>query len=616
MYAIARIDKIKGLGHLKKAGNHNMRSVNVQNADASKPDGAVVLHGSDDPAGDVIARLPVDGNGEIKVRKNAVWAVEHLLTASPEYFRPDNPEAAGEYDEERMQAWKECAMRFLRDKYGDNLAHAVLHLDEATPHIQALVVPRRDDGKLDAAKLFGPEQLRRMQTEYHEYTADLGLQRGISGSKAKHNTLKRYYGRVNSQTADLPQVITPAPAALPNATLAERIPFTSAHAQRVSQEQANEKQGRKRSKEVRERNRAALKQYPVVAAKAAKADDMAKAERAREKALERLRDRANEIREIPLAAVFERFDCKADRRDKHNVDSPAGRISVEGQKWYNHDLHMGGKGAIDLVMHLGNWNYTDAIAWLGAELGTDAAVSAALARTRDIATTQARGRVKSAVPEPSAAPEAVQRVREYLTNKRGLEPNLVDSVMRQGYVFPVVHQAKDREFVNVGFKLSGGKGVELRGVAGSYHGARGEKGLFVIAPKGATKTVFVESAIEALSYYQLADARGESVKVISTTGSSRDRLQKAVQTEIDNGMTVVPAFNADKAGQSLAAAVTAMGGEKHEIPPYGLNDWNDWLLRKPEIERIEAEQRQAERDAEVAKSMQRPDHDQDQGMSL
>lgn len=199
MYAIARIGKIKGLSHLTKASNHNMRSVEVPNADSSKEYGVVVLAGSNDPASDVISRLPVDKNGELKVRKNGVWAVEHMLTASPEYFRPDNPEAAGEYDHDRMEAWRVRAMRFLEQRYGDNLAHAVLHLDETTPHIQALVVPKREDGKLDAATLFGPEQLRQMQTEYAEVMEDLGLQRGISGSKAKHRTIKRYYGMVNGQ---------------------------------------------------------------------------------------------------------------------------------------------------------------------------------------------------------------------------------------------------------------------------------------------------------------------------------------------------------------------------------------------------------------------------------
>jgi hypothetical protein len=39
----------------------------------------------------------------IQVRKNAVWAVEFLKTASPEYFRPDNPGQAGDYEPQRLE---------------------------------------------------------------------------------------------------------------------------------------------------------------------------------------------------------------------------------------------------------------------------------------------------------------------------------------------------------------------------------------------------------------------------------------------------------------------------------------------------------------------------------
>ena len=35
--------------------------------------------------------------GEQTIRQNAVLCVEMLLTASPEYFRPDEPDKAGNY---------------------------------------------------------------------------------------------------------------------------------------------------------------------------------------------------------------------------------------------------------------------------------------------------------------------------------------------------------------------------------------------------------------------------------------------------------------------------------------------------------------------------------------
>lgn len=610
-FAIARVAKIKGMQHLSKASNHNMRSVPVPNASSGKS-GAIVLAGSHDPAGDVIARLPVDSNGEIKTRKNAVWAMEHLLTASPEYFRPDNPEAAGQYDESRMEAWKDRAMRFLHDKYGDNLAHAVLHLDEATPHIQALVVPRRADGKLDAAKMFDPEALKRMQSDYADYMQDLGLERGIEGSKAKHESIKAYYGRVNAPDPEVSMVKTPRPAELSPQTLAEKIPGTAAYRERKQTEIDHESIKNQREKEIKRYQSDVLRAAPKWSAKAREFDARTKANEARNKAAERLRENANRVRDIPLSAVFDQLDCKPDRRDKKNWDTPAGRISVDGQKWYNHDLGKGGYGSIDLVMHVANVDYKGALAYLGAELGTESAVSAALAKTQEEARRDAVEKAPSLIPDPSS--EHIGLVREYLVQERGINPRLVDHQIERKRIFATAVESHGRVYVNAAFRLKSpdGDGVEMRGISGTYHGMRGKKGLYSIRTGSEyTKAVFVESTIEALSYMTLAIERGEKVKVISTGGSAVKTLQNAVQAEIDKGVRVVPAFNTDSAGKRLSERVTAMSGEQPEEPPFHQNDWNDYLRNRVELEKHAKLSEQFSR-AEDKKS----DHDRDRGLSL
>jgi len=609
-FAIARVAKIKGMQHLSKAANHNMRSVSVPNA-APGTSGAIVLAGSDDPAGDVIARLPVDSNGEIKVRKNAVWAMEHLLTASPEYFRPDNPEAAGEYDQDRMEAWKERAMSFLHDRYGDNLAHAVLHLDEATPHIQALIVPRREDGKLDAAKLFDPDALVRMQSDYADCMADLGLERGIEGSKAKHESIKSYYGRVNAPDPEISTIKTPSPKDLEAPTLAERIPGTAAHRARKEAEKKHDQQAEQRQKEVAKRRNDVLKAAPTWKAKSKEFDARTKANEARNKAAERLRENANRVRDIPLSAVFDQLDCKPDRRDKKNWDTPAGRISVDGQKWYNHDLAKGGYGSIDLVMHVANVDYKGALAYLGAELGTESAVSAALAKTQEEARRDAVEKAPSLIPDPSS--EHIGLVREYLVQERGINPRLVDHQIERKRIFATAVESHGRVYVNAAFRLQSpdGEGVEMRGIAGSYHGMRGKKGVYSISTgDGYTKAVFVESTVEALSYMTLALERGEKVKVISTGGSAVKTLQNAVQAEIDKGVRVVPAFNTDSAGKRLSERVTAMSGEQPEEPPFHQNDWNDYLRNRVELEQ------QAKIAEEFSRSEATKKQDRDHGHGL
>lgn len=64
-----------------------------------------------------------------------------VLSASPEYFRPGDPDAAGTWDEGRLAAWIEASMNQLREEHGADLVFAELHLDEDTPHIHAVVAP-------------------------------------------------------------------------------------------------------------------------------------------------------------------------------------------------------------------------------------------------------------------------------------------------------------------------------------------------------------------------------------------------------------------------------------------------------------------------------------------
>jgi hypothetical protein len=64
-----------------------------------------------------------------------------VLSASPEYFRPADPEAVGTWDEDRLATWIEATMNQLREEHGADLIFAELHLDEDTPHIHAVVAP-------------------------------------------------------------------------------------------------------------------------------------------------------------------------------------------------------------------------------------------------------------------------------------------------------------------------------------------------------------------------------------------------------------------------------------------------------------------------------------------
>ncbi|MDV2456617.1 MobV family relaxase, partial [Acinetobacter towneri] len=124
-----------------------------------------------------------------KVRKNAVLCVEYLITGSPEWDGWGTDKEAIYFDR---------AVAFLKKRHGaENVISTSIHRDETTPHLVAYVVPIDERGKLNArAFLGGRGKLSAMQTFFAECVKDLGLERGLEGSKARHTTIKDFYAEV------------------------------------------------------------------------------------------------------------------------------------------------------------------------------------------------------------------------------------------------------------------------------------------------------------------------------------------------------------------------------------------------------------------------------------
>lgn len=207
-FTVFRMDKLKTWGDVGGCGSHNLRQRPTPNADQTRENHHLIGGAEDN-----LVKVVRDKIGDQTIRKNAVLAVEFVMSASAEYFRPTAPEKGGTWDESRLKPWVESNMAWLRDRYGDRVVSAVLHLDELTPHIQAVIVPLDDKGKLNARALFGGSKhtLSELQTDYAKAVEGLGIRRGIEGSAATHTTVMEYYNRANVAFSELPKVTTPAP---------------------------------------------------------------------------------------------------------------------------------------------------------------------------------------------------------------------------------------------------------------------------------------------------------------------------------------------------------------------------------------------------------------------
>ncbi|WP_236949646.1 plasmid recombination protein, partial [Mycobacterium tuberculosis] len=80
-----------------------------------------------------------------------------------------------------------------------------IQLDESTPHIVAYVVPKDPKGKMNARYwLGGADKLTAMQTDFADKVgAKYGLERGVEGSQAKHQDVKRRHAQVQKPLQEM-----------------------------------------------------------------------------------------------------------------------------------------------------------------------------------------------------------------------------------------------------------------------------------------------------------------------------------------------------------------------------------------------------------------------------
>lgn len=194
-FAILRLQKLKSFADVGGSLSHNYRNRETLNADDARTHlNEHELDTNEKCMTAIRDRIPE------KRRKDAVLCIEHLITASPEWDG---------WGTEKETAFFEQSKKWLENKYGkNNVVSTTIHRDETTPHLVAYVVPVDEaTGRLNAKKYIGGSRhtLSQMQTDFAVEVKELGLDRGIQGSKAKHTSIKEYYENVNahSKTSDL-----------------------------------------------------------------------------------------------------------------------------------------------------------------------------------------------------------------------------------------------------------------------------------------------------------------------------------------------------------------------------------------------------------------------------
>ena len=188
-YAIMSAKKLSGMGSVASALQHCFRERETPNADASRtPDNEHRAASSTSEAMGRLRELLPE-----KRRRDAILAVEYVMTASPDWWKSAS--------QEQQQEFFSQAHKWLADKYGaDRIVTASIHRDETSPHLSAFVVPLTQDGRLSAKEFIGSRaKMTADQTSFAKAVEHLGLHRGIEGSRATHQRVRSYYGVIERQ---------------------------------------------------------------------------------------------------------------------------------------------------------------------------------------------------------------------------------------------------------------------------------------------------------------------------------------------------------------------------------------------------------------------------------
>ncbi|WP_414756441.1 MobV family relaxase [Anabaena sp. CCY 9910] len=477
-YAIARLQKLKR-GNISGSASHTARERETPNADPTQKN--IRFIGSLDPderLEDLVLAKIGDSEQRRKIRTDAVYCVEFLLSASPSYFRPDCPTNAGYYEPQKLDDWVEATHQWLADEYGDRIVRAELHLDEATPHIHAYFVPIDDQGQLRCNHFFdGRQKIHAFQDSYYNTMRLIGLERGIKGSKAQHQDIKDFY-RIVEEGRDLE---------------VDQLSVEHLKAKAADRERANQR-----------------KQEMEATAKALALEN----EQLRRR-IEQLEQDNQQLRLLTewstdLALDDVAWELGLWRKGNEWV----GRnhiINIHGSKFtdFGNGSALVGHGALDLVRQVNKSDQVQAIAWLGERFGKAGAHRAAISQAR---------KVTSDIMQTQSAPQFTPPVEDktnwlwverYLTQKRGIPSDCVQMLYNQG----LVYADSKANAVFVMRDLDGNtKGAFLQGTANTFSGyepgthRRSCSFYFSLGGKAtdkSSKAVLCESPIDAISLFVL-----------------------------------------------------------------------------------------------------------------
>jgi len=418
---VCRVEPLKSKD-LKGVQIHNKRESEYSNVDES------LSHlnrdfniGSGDVLADVTALLE---KYPLPSKKTTNVAGEMVLSASPEYFTDGTPEQ----QKERLDIWVKTNVDWLKEKYGEGLVSCDLHLDENTPHLQAVIVPlhtyekKNQHGSTTVTKthynnVFGDKasliakarkeqnseltKCGRLQTEYAKAVEHLGIERGELNSLAKRNTLQEFRKAVErGMTGEFPEFKQlPKPEPETKTQAAMRIALGKPEPLDIWS-----KQNDKRLEKWQAENKDYIQ---GIKAMAVKAGLDSKTNKSNESLVKNLRSQNQELR---AEAKEMKEEIEISKEQVNNlrripVEKVAHALGYEGEIHpRNH------RNAIDLVKDVEGFDYKESVQWLNDHFDSDTVQKEITTHIQD---TVNNIDIKERLSDSLAAPQRPPSKQEY-----------------------------------------------------------------------------------------------------------------------------------------------------------------------------------------------------------
>lgn len=216
MFAIIRSQKIhtvQGAGGLE---SHLKRQYLEPNVDPSRSDrNTHQLYNEESTSIVESLKMRLD---ELKItpRKNAVLAIEYVITASPEFFKQIEEKNANAIVPDKYtdrERYFQNALDFIKIRHNgySNILSSTIHLDEETPHMHVVIVPIDHNNKLNARHfLGGRDKMRELQDDFHKSITNnnTGIFRHLErGKKKGKGEIEQYTQRTSLEIAHVKRSI-------------------------------------------------------------------------------------------------------------------------------------------------------------------------------------------------------------------------------------------------------------------------------------------------------------------------------------------------------------------------------------------------------------------------